>query len=74
MVKVLLVAGLLAFWAGLLSELAFIMLRLTRASGASTASPTSVYGLVVWGCVGAGAACWIAGAVMAVSGLLKGRR
>ncbi len=74
MAKVLLVAGLLAFWAALLSELAFIMLRVTEASGTSTASPNSIYGLVVWGCIGTGALCWTIGAVVVVTGFLKSRR
>ncbi len=72
MAKVLFVVGLLAFWAALLSEIAFIMLRLTAVNGeTTTASPSSTYGLVVWGSIGAGALCWAVAAAILVSGRLR---
>jgi hypothetical protein len=74
MAKALFVAGLLAFWAALLSEIAFIMLRVTAVSGETTASPSSIYGLVVWGCIGTGALCWTIAAAILVSGRLRDRK
>ena len=71
MAKALFVVGLLAFWAALLSEIAFIMLRLTAVSGETTASPSSTYGLVVWGCIGTGVLCWAVAAAILVSGRLR---
>ncbi|MBN2098088.1 MAG: hypothetical protein JW753_00670 [Dehalococcoidia bacterium] len=68
MAKVLFAAGLVSFFAALVSEIGFIMLRLTTASGTTTASPGSVYGLIVWGCIGVGVFCWIIAAAIVVAG------
>jgi hypothetical protein len=68
MAKVLFAAGLVAFFAALVSEIGFIMLRLTAASGTTTASPGSVYGLIVWGCIGVGGVCWIIAAAIVAAG------
>lgn len=73
MAKALFVVGLLAFWAALLSEIAFIMLKLTAVNGETTASPSSIYGLVVWGCIGAGVLCWAVAAAILAAQHLKGR-
>ncbi len=73
MAKALFVAGLLAFWAGLLSEIFFIMAPLTAVSGSDKAAPTSTYGLVVWGCIAAGSICWIGAAAVLVRAYLKRR-
>ena len=60
-------AGLVLFFGALCLEIAFIMLRLTAPSGDTTASPTSFYGLAVWGCIGAGILCWIIAGAIAVA-------
>ena len=73
MAKALFVVGLVAFWGALLSEIAFIMLKLTAVSGETTASPTSMYGLVVWGCIGTGAACWVVAAALFLAQHFKAR-
>jgi hypothetical protein len=73
MAKALLVVGLLAFWAALLSEIAFIMLKLTAVDGETAASPSSIYGRVVWGCIGAGVLCWVVAAAIVVSQRLRSR-
>ena len=73
MAKALFVAGLLAFWAALLSEIAIIMLRLTTVTGSTTATPTSTYGLAIWGLIGAGALCWAVAAAILVAHHFKGR-
>jgi hypothetical protein len=65
--KTLFAAGLVLFVGALLLEVAFIMLRLTAASGDTTASPTSFYGLAVWGCIGAGILCWIIAAAIVIT-------
>jgi hypothetical protein len=65
--KVLFAAGLVSFGAALVSEIGFIMLRLTAASGTTTASPGSTYGLIVWGCIGAGILCWIIAAAIVIT-------
>jgi hypothetical protein len=69
--KVLFVAGLAFFVGALVVEIAFIMLRLTAAGGETTASPTSFYGLVVWGCIGAGILCWIIAAAIVITDHLR---
>jgi uncharacterized membrane protein YvlD (DUF360 family) len=67
MAKVLFGAGLVLFFGALCLEIAFIMLRLTAASGDTAASPTSFYGLAVWGCIGAGILCWIIAAAIVIT-------
>jgi hypothetical protein len=65
--KVLFAGGLVFFFGALCLEIAFIMLRLTAASGTTTASPDSTYGLIVWGCIGAGILCWIIAAAIVIT-------
>jgi len=64
-------AGLVLFFGALCLEIAFIMLRLTAASGDTTASPTSFYGLAVWGCIVAGIFCWIIAAAIVIINHLR---
>ena len=71
MAKVLFAGGLVFFVASLLSEIAFILLRLTAASGDTTASPGSFYGLVVWGCIGTGILCWLIAAAIVIANHLR---
>ena len=67
MAKVLFAAGLVLYFGALCLEIAFIMLRLTAAGGETTASPTSFYGLAVWGCIGAGILCWTIAAAIVIA-------
>jgi hypothetical protein len=71
--KLLVVAGLISFIAALIAEVAFIMLRLTTASGSTTASPTSTMGLTVWGLIGLGILCWMIAAAIVLVGHFRNR-
>ena len=73
MTKVFFAAGLVFFVSALLLEIAFVLLKLTAASGETTASPTSLYGLAVWGCIGVGIICWIVAAAILVVGHFRNR-
>jgi hypothetical protein len=69
----LVAGGLVAFFAALVSEISFIMLRLTAVSGTTAASPSSIYGVVVWGLIGLGIACWIIAAGIVVAKHFRNR-
>jgi uncharacterized membrane protein YvlD (DUF360 family) len=71
MAKVMFGTGLVLLFGALCLEIAFIMLRLTAAGGDTTASPTSFYGLAVWGCIGAGIVCWIIAAAIVIANYFR---
>jgi hypothetical protein len=71
--KVLFVAGLTSFIVAFFAEIAFILLGLTVVSGGSSAFPTWISGLVIWGCIGLGALCWVIAATLALIDLFKNR-
>jgi len=70
---VLFAAGLASFVVALLAEIAFILLGLTAVSASSSAFPTWISGLVIWGCIGLGVLCWMIAATLALIGLFKNR-